>query len=791
MIPLRLRLRGAIGVYDGLGLDDLDVDLTIFQPGLVCLVGPNGSGKTTVLENLQPFRCLQSRAGPLQDHFRLKDSYKELFFRTHDGGVYRSLVSIDANSRKQEPYLYRRNPDGSETPMTRGGTDAYDLEIKKLLGSHDLFFCSVFAGQRAQGFTSLKVSDRKELFLELITRVPYQLYYNYAKQRAEEIVERLVRTRLQVKDLVDRRDSLPRLRKKLESLKTDEEILRGEISRLEAKVTIAQSRRDEAFAEKERDKQARAESDRIERDIKAVEGKVQVVREQVSEAEQSLRLSPEQVQQMIDKVEDLERKEKEFQTSKDLLAEVERRQAEAYLKAKMEIAEHTRRVDAAEQKLVHAQQHLVALLDRVRVARQMARAAVMELENDAALVDDVPCSETEAGRALHPGLPERCRLLAGATRSRDQLPAAIAEAKRKDSDEFLDEQGVTGLENLVRAAREELEAQSKKEPDLGRYGFTLVGDELDASYWDGERQRIGYDAAEHKANTEELGRRRSEDWPGVKAEMSTARARIDAAKDALAELAERERQLREDLARLVLNDRAGRALDAAERVLWQAKEDVATGTSRLTSVAIVVGTTEAEIQSTDEGTADLEALQQKVETDERLAEDWRVLQRAVSNDGIPPLELDAAGGVISAYCNDLLVTTFGADYQVAFTTLRLTKDRKKYVEDFDLKVVTPKGEKMLNDLSGGERLWIEHALAEAIAIFHSEAGGRKFLTAWADEKDGAFDADNKQHYLEMLRRARAIAGRELTLLITHTPELSAQVQQRLRFIPGTGVTCEL
>jgi len=141
MKPLSLKLRGAVGIHDGLGLDDVSIDFGGFQSGLIALVGPNGSGKTTILENLHPYLQLASREGSLSNHFRLRDSYRDFTFELA-GHVYRSYILIDAKTAKTEAYLYR---DG--TPLSDGKVNTYKAEIEKLLGSPELFFRSIFSCQ--------------------------------------------------------------------------------------------------------------------------------------------------------------------------------------------------------------------------------------------------------------------------------------------------------------------------------------------------------------------------------------------------------------------------------------------------------------------------------------------------------------------------------------------------------------------------------------------------------------------------------------------------------------------
>ena len=64
MEPLRLTLKGFRGIRDGLGLAELTLDLERLagDAQLIAIAGPNGSGKTTVMDNLTPYNLLASRA---------------------------------------------------------------------------------------------------------------------------------------------------------------------------------------------------------------------------------------------------------------------------------------------------------------------------------------------------------------------------------------------------------------------------------------------------------------------------------------------------------------------------------------------------------------------------------------------------------------------------------------------------------------------------------------------------------------------------------------------------------
>jgi exonuclease SbcC len=178
---LKLKLRGALGIKKGLGVDEIEIDFTDFKAGLIALTGRNGSGKTTIMENLHPYRCMVSRSGSLQQHFFLKDSYRILTFQ-HDGNIFESRILIDALTGGSEAYLYFINPiNDSCDAVNDGKLSTYDIEIEKLLGSQELFFNSVFSGQKSKGIAELKPAERRKLFYELLNLNVYESYLETAK----------------------------------------------------------------------------------------------------------------------------------------------------------------------------------------------------------------------------------------------------------------------------------------------------------------------------------------------------------------------------------------------------------------------------------------------------------------------------------------------------------------------------------------------------------------------------------------------------------------------------------
>ena len=160
----RLKLRGAIGIKKNMGQDEIELDFTKLGPGLTALTGPNGMGKTTVLENMHPYRTLGSRPGALQNHFFLPDSYRELSFSIGDDH-YRAVIKMNGESGRTEAFLYKN---GDEKSLVNGSATKYDAAIKELMGSKELFFNSAFTAQNSDSLSDLKTHELKALIGEFI-----------------------------------------------------------------------------------------------------------------------------------------------------------------------------------------------------------------------------------------------------------------------------------------------------------------------------------------------------------------------------------------------------------------------------------------------------------------------------------------------------------------------------------------------------------------------------------------------------------------------------------------------
>src|SRR5210317_2137484 len=174
---IKAKLRGFIGIKKGLGLDEVEVNFEGLE-SLVALEGANGMGKTTFLENLQPYRMLASRPGTLKSHCFLKDSFKELTFEMN-GDRYRTLIKTDpTTTRSDEGYIYRN---GESSSLVDQKVTNYDGFIERLLGSPALFFSSIFCAQNSRKLSDMRPAELKALFAEFLRLDRYIRWEETAK----------------------------------------------------------------------------------------------------------------------------------------------------------------------------------------------------------------------------------------------------------------------------------------------------------------------------------------------------------------------------------------------------------------------------------------------------------------------------------------------------------------------------------------------------------------------------------------------------------------------------------
>ena len=153
--------------------------------------------------------------------------------------------------------------------------------------------------------------------------------------------------------------------------------------------------------------------------------------------------------------------------------------------------------------------------------------------------------------------------------------------------------------------------------------------------------------------------------------------------------------------------------------------------------------------------------------------EWKTIEKALGKDGIIALEIDDAGPSISTIANELLESCFGSRFAIKIVTTEPKADKKGMKEVFEIKVLDSSGgePKNLQDLSGGERVWVESAICHAINIRNKELSGKDFLTCFEDECDGKLSKGNKKRFVAMKHKNIKLGNFHQTFFISQDSDI--------------------
>lgn len=790
MKPLHLTLRNFIGIRSGLNRDEITLDLRD-KRGLIALVGPNGCGKTTILDNLTPFRLMAYRAGgysPRQFSYYEEtygDAYKALTWE-HGGTEYRSELHIKGSNKtkKTEAYLYVLTPDGAmparaaDGTASDGKTDTYDAALDGILGSPAMFYTSVFSSQSRRQLSEYGAGEIKGLLSELLgldhllalaEKADAAAKHQTAAfsgmqaqlQRVESLAADLAHVEAASADARARRDAAVEARTKARVAVMDagnalaearaKAANIDELKRRHARLNEAEkAAKEEAttslnmIAAEIRRARQDGEARGLRADVTAIESRVSRLQNRRASLQQTIAAAPDPA-----------------------AAKAEVESAQAVVVSADEV------VSLSEQRaaLVAEAASRVRVLDAELAAQKdtgaSLRAEVTRVQAAAALAAEVPCH----------GLPinSQCKLLQSAHEAAEKLPDAQARIT-KARDQYaakLAEKGTLEAEAAKLPEAQEALRKAKANAQAARVGLqTAQSRVMAATSADAATRELEEIASQLSAAADELKLKQAaidEACASAAQREAAQREREIAVSDGLNRKLSAITAERADLPPVTADGvslaAAEQAQAAAERSLTQAETDVA-------KLDGVMAANSGKAQMLREQMAGADALREQAVTLTDDIAQWRLLGKALGRDGIVALSIDDAGPTISSLANDLLLACYGNRFSLRFDTQAEKKDGS-FKETFDIRVFDAErgDDKSVTKMSGGERIYINEALTRAIALYQAQAIGRSYQALFSDESDGALDAERKGHYVKMKRRVLEIGGYDVEFFISHTPDL--------------------
>jgi exonuclease SbcC len=826
-----VRLRGAIGIWKGVRKDEIFINFDEFDPGLITLSGKNGKGKTTLIENCHPYAQLLTRKGTLKEHFRLKDSFREVIYRDErTGAEKRFLIQIDGatKSGSSKYYIFDRAAGTEEwtpAPGIDGNLAPYEDAVKAVFGPLELYLRTAFITQRpnkdAPDLTEATKGEKKVLFANLAGLDYLQQFADNAKTEADRVaaeshdaeikigmLEGAVKDKVSlVGDIILSNEIIKRVGNDIESCKTSGTAAKNRVEKLAIAANAERARAQRANELEASLGRIRQEMDEFNRSIADYE----VFAGMRPEYEATIKRYDE-LKATIDAETEKQRgvetrnqaKINAFRVAMDDF-NAQKREIEQKIAELKDIRRDLEKaLDAGNaKKLSDYQTALEAFNAKRRTLEQEVVQTERALAKAKADYSQIQ-GEIRFARSAAPEINEDCPTCG------QKLPAAkIAELTRK-REEALQRIGtlevdaedlnnaIASTEARLEALRADLTSFNEKKP-TPEAPDTLPADDPTAKRIEAlnlELAGLDYSApVQEKLETfdPDVYAKATTDLTGIKIDEIRANltraaessVRIEGLRGQITaksrEIVEKQGELDEIIRNA--NPDALIDLELGQKELADLMEKYRQLTAELASNQASLEAQRKRLTEIEAQETELAALKESVLTAKTEIAEWDLLRRAFGPDGIQALELDALAPGIADVANEILEKSFGTRFRVEFRTTRMAGAGKntKQVEDFQIIVIdTEDGEEtLLENKSGGEAVWIKRAIYSAFAIIRARNTGFRFLTCFQDESDGALDSDAKIAYHAMLEAEHDTAKLKHTIIITHSEEVKAMIAQKI------------
>ena len=750
---VNLRIRGSIGLKKGIHKDEISIDFDSYDSGLIALIGENGKGKTTLIENCHPYPQLLTRKGKLQDHFCLRDSFREVIYRDRDTKrMVKCLIQIDGANKSGSCnyYAYTSNDCGKTWEAVPGldkNSKPYEDFVAQTFGPMELFLRTAFITQRPTknlpDLTDATAGEKKTLFVELAGIDYLQRFADAAGEREKQASQNAHDAEIKAQMLLntvsrkaDVEQSVAEAEKvaaekqaELEKVTSDGKTARTELNTSQERAT---AERDRAFREKE----TRADADKIRTEISSLEAE--------RARNESAAKGREENEKLIS----------EYEVLQKTVNQEQKKRSEVNEKNSAKMSEYLSKKSAYDAKCAEIEKYRDGFADqRTAIERDIANAR-----------NDIKLHERDVAE-----IKDTCPTCG------QKLPAdkiAELEAKRANA-----QKTIKLIEDGIREKEERLSGINKKISELTQEISEIAFEEPARP-----KQEI-FDSSAEKAAVSKMN---AIDINRAKTELETAKTaavRIEGINAQLSDKAKLLEQAEKTVAELEAKRDSG-----AEYALSEAQSKLDLLTEKYTAIKAEIAATNATVeagkktlseiagQETELSKAQKDAVEAKTESTE-----WELVSKAFGKDGIQALELDALAPGISETANRLLESAYGGRFSISIETTRIGGSGKsrKQIEDFKI-MVTDDGETTtLENKSGGEAVWIKRAIYDAFAVIRRRNTGFAFLTCFQDETDGALDASAKTAYCRMLEASHEAAKLRHTIIITHSNEVKAMVEQKI------------
>ena len=823
-----VRLKGSVGIMLGINQEEIALDFGGYESGLIALSGANGKGKTTLLENCHPFPQLFTRKGKLQDHFTLKDSFREVIYRNHvDGSKWKFLIQIDGQNKSGscKYFIFKQSGDTWE-PLSGvdGNLKPYEEALGTIFGPVELFLRTAFITQRVTknlpDITDATAGEKKALFVALAGIDYLQEFSDTANEKAKQEAAKTHDAGIKMQMLQESIAKKPEEEQSLKDSEADFQTQNTELTEItkqgktaKEEVERFQKEWNAELVRQQQENGAKSLMDVIKNDLTNLNMNLGIETESIKNKAQHEKDIAEYdaLQKIIDTetatkqkfIEAVLKEQQEYAKVKatydsNLKALETERDALCDKRGSMErlIAVSETNIKIAEKDEEVERQRL---LEPILVRKAEYEKRILEAENNIKLYERDSTEITEDCPTCEQALPEE--KIAELKAFRDECLQKIENEKTsiKELDECISEIANETTEAMQKAAAQRDTKIAKEKADIEEYKgeVTVLNIRLD---------EIGMQVSELAFDEPTKPEAKPFDDTKLKgAQDKQQRVNIARARAALIEAQGAAVRIEEMRKQIAEKNKLFKEKEVEYEKIWKhpdvgvkikANFDDATKkrtelTEKYTCVKSSIARTEAVIDNCRKAIAEIAKkeyqyfnLKEESQTAASEGQEWELIAKAFSKDGIQALELDALAPGISEIANRILESAYGDRFKIEIETTRIGGSGKKtkQIEDFIINVMDQDtgGEPVpLEMKSGGESVWIKRAIYDAFSVIRKRNTNFSFLTCFQDEADGALDSAAKTAYCRMLEASHAESKLRHTIIITHSNEAKAMIDQKI------------
>ena len=716
---MSLSLRGAKGIRS---TDEINIDFSKYEDGILAVIGANGSGKSTLLEFASPYPQLLTRGGALRSHFYLKDSHRIIVYKDETGKLYKLSTFLAAHvDTGLVKYYAETSDDNGETWQSvkdcDGNLDTYKTYVEETFGSLAVYLRTAFFTRgKVKGISDIASAtkgERIELLSQLYGTDNLSAMHDIAKGRMKDIEKDMELYSGAEDEKKETEEQLKRQKNNLERINNDLSDTEKAISDTETKLSETKERQEEfnkQFGQSGNLLQAKADNEN--RYIELTDH--------------------------LKNLKDHKTKNDFFKANKDKIAEYK----ETYQNA----LPMQNKIKALSDKLREKSDEVLDFTNQANDAKEIFDAEERKL----ASADQ----RIEAAKENTFTIGDVCPTCGHKLSAKNKADLMKAQEHINNEIEALVEWKNT-QKGIVKEAKDkfnklktQLTAAEKKKKELSE-----EYNELDGSYQSTQAYLDIHEEYAEYMNYVEVS--------NLEGDIEKIEKQIKVTEDFLLSI--------KDL-NLVDYKTQIENLEAKRKEL---EED------RL-KYSMDKATTESVIKQCEEALKLLEEKCEKIVSLTKDYSDYSVLEKAYANSGIQALELEAAIPEIATLTNSILTSSYGDKFQVAFSTVRQGKE--KLVDDFCIDVTNTESgyTTPIELLSAGEKIWIIQSLYFAFSIIRMQRTGFSFKVRFIDESDGELDSEKRLEYVNMIKSTHEAASARLTILVTHSQELKDIISQNIQ-----------